>query len=421
MAAFVDKLGLVSLWSQHPVKYTYMHTDHKSLSVIDHFMLSPRLLSLVEDCGVIERGDNISGHCPIWVKLRLGTLPVKQGAAAWVPRKPAWSKATQDNKAVYTQDLQSKLMAINLPLLELGCENPHCQDKSHSERRDSFVLDILLALVESSYTSLPLSGGSGGGGRDGKGKGKARPGWGEVEPFRKEARYWHEVWKKEKRPNTGWLHSTMVKWKRQYHYAVRRAKGKSNHVRAEKLFEASLSGDLDLMMEMKKIRTGGNSKAELPDNVGGGDGADEIVDKFREVYTTLYNSAGSQADILDLRQKIRGMIGPGSVDEVAKVTGQVVKEAALSMKPGKSDVSCGFSSDAILNAPDILFEHLAARFRSFLFHGNMTPSLLACSFLPLLKSSLKDPADIGSYRAIVGSSLLLKLFEKVVLLIWGAS
>ena len=88
------------------------------------------------------------------------------------------------------------------------------------------------------------------------------------------------------------------------------------------------------------------------------------------------------------------MIGPGSVDEVAKVTGQVVKEAALSMKPGKSEVSCGFSSDAILNAPDILFDHLAASFRSFLFHGNMTPSLLACSFLPLLKSLLKDPADI---------------------------
>ena len=99
MAAFVDRLGLASLWSQHPVNYTYMHTDHKSVSVIDHFMLSPRLLSLVEDCGVVQRGDNLSGHSPIWVKLRLGTLPVKQGAAAWVPNKPAWSKATQGNIA----------------------------------------------------------------------------------------------------------------------------------------------------------------------------------------------------------------------------------------------------------------------------------------------------------------------------------
>ena len=52
-------------------------------------------------------------------------------------------------------------------------------------------------------------------------------------------------------------------------------------------------------------------------------------------------------------------------------------------------------------------------------HGTVTLSLLACAFLPLLKSSLKDPADTGSYRAIAGSSLILKLFEKVILLVWG--
>ena len=49
----------------------------------------------------------------------------------------------------------------------------------------------------------------------------------------------------------------------------------------------------------------------------------------------------------------------------------------------------------------------------------MTYSLLACAFLPLLKSALKDPADPGSYRAIAGSSIVLKLFDKVVLLLWG--
>ena len=49
----------------------------------------------------------------------------------------------------------------------------------------------------------------------------------------------------------------------------------------------------------------------------------------------------------------------------------------------------------------------------------MTATLLACAFLPLLKSSLKDPADTGSYRAIAGSNLFLKLFDKVILLVWG--
>jgi hypothetical protein len=93
-------------------------------------MLSQRLFSLVDDFGIVERGDNLSDQCPIWVKLRLGTLPVKQGAAAWVPRKCAWSKASEENivvNIVVNSELESKLLAINLPLLELSCENPHCK------------------------------------------------------------------------------------------------------------------------------------------------------------------------------------------------------------------------------------------------------------------------------------------------------
>ena len=37
----------------------------------------------------------------------------------------------------------------------------------------------------------------------------------------------------------------------------------------------------------------------------------------------------------------------------------------------------------------------------------------------LLKSNLKDPSDLSSYRAIAGSSLILKTFELVVILLWG--
>ena len=73
----------------------------------------------------------------------------------------------------------------------------------------------------------------------------------------------------------------------------------------------------------------------------------------------------------------------------------------------------------ILNAPGILFEHLAAIFRSFLVHEYITPQLLTCAFLPLFKGGLKNPAKTDSYRAIAGSSQLLKLFENTVLLLWG--
>ena len=89
------------------------------------------------------------------------------------------------------------------------------------------------------------------------------------------------------------------------------------------------------------------------------------------------------------------------------------------MKTNKSDVSASYTNNAILNSPDIFFDHLALAYRSWLLHGTVTMSLLSCAFLPLFKGGLKDPNKTDSYRAIAGSSLLLKLFDNVILLLWG--
>ena len=45
--------------------------------------------------------------------------------------------------------------------------------------------------------------------------------------------------------------------------------------------------------------------------------------------------------------------------------------------------------------------------------------MLSCAFLPLFKGGLKNPNDSDSYRAIAGSSQILKLLDNVILLIWG--
>ena len=238
-------------------------------------------------------------------------------------------------------------------------------------------------------------------------------------PYQKEARYWHDVWLQEGRPSTGWLHGLMVKKRTQYHYAIRRARRKSDLTRAEQLFEASLQGDCNLLAEMKKIRCGGSGRlADLPDEVAGAQGEENIVEKFRTVYESLYNSAGTDPEMAELLNKVNRLISNSSVQEVIKISGSKVKEAASLLKAKKGDVSGGFTSDALLNAPDIMFDQLALVFQSWLLHGTVTSYLLACCFLPLLKGS-KDPADTGSYRAIAGSSLVLKLFEKVILLVWG--
>ena len=102
-----------------------------------------------------------------------------------------------------------------------------------------------------------------------------------------------------------------------------------------------------------------------------------------------------------VKEKLRDLINQDSLQDIMRITGESVKEAAGLMKDGKGDVSEGYSRDAILQlqGPDLLFEQLAAVFRSWSVQGTVTNSLLACVLLPLLKSSLKNPADPSSYRA----------------------
>ena len=225
--------------------------------------------------------------------------------------------------------------------------------------------------------------------------GKVIPGWRElVDPFRQDSMFWHGVWRRAESPNTGVLHNIMTRTRNKYHYAVRKVKKKADEIRARQLFEAAEKGDIHLLMEMKKL-VNSKSDASLPECVEGADNPEEIVEKFRVVYSALYNSAPSE--IQQLLESI--VVTNDAVIDVNKVTGEKVKEAACRMKPNKNDVSGGYSSDAILNGPDSLFECLAAVIRSFLLHGTVSMPLLACAFLPLLKS-LKDPAKTESYRAI---------------------
>ena len=131
---------------------------------------------------------------------------------------------------------------------------------------------------------------------------------------------------------------------------------------------------------------------------------------------------GSEDAMKVIKAKLENMVNSdisASKHEVRKVTGQVVKAACSRMLPGKTDVTESYTSDVFLHAPDALFDHLAAVFRSYLLHGAVTLQILTCAFLPLFKGGVKNPAIFDSYRAIAGASQLLKLFEYVILTVWG--
>ena len=165
---------------------------------------------------------------------------------------------------------------------------------------------------------------------------------------------------------------------------------------------------------MRKIN-GNNKNGSLPYRVRNSHGEHEIANEFKDVYASLYNRSPTQTDMSFLKEELSQEISDRSCLEADKISGYVVKNAAFKMKPKKGDVSGSYTSDAILHAPDIFFDYLALVYRSWLMHGSVSRNLLSCAFIPLYKGGLKDPTNTESYRAIASSSLLLKLFDNVVI------
>ena len=171
---------------------------------------------------------------------------------------------------------------------------------------------------------------------------------------------------------------------------------------------------------MKRVMTGKSIAADLPETIDGATGQDEIAAKFKEVYEKLYNSSDSSKEMEKIEESIKSLITKqDNSEEIEKVTSEIVEKAVMRMKSNKMDVSQGFSSNCLKNAPKCLFDNLSLIFQSWLFHGRVTSSILVCAFIPLIKSSLKDASATESYRAIAGSSLILRLFESCIMLVWG--
>ena len=343
----------------------------------------------------------------------------------WIPKRPSWSKATFEQKEEYRAYLETQLLNVETKFgqsidaqASLLCSNPKCKNESHSKYRDSYVLDILSSVIESSHVIFPRYGGCWVGE---KRPGICIPGWNtEVRPYKDQSLYWGCIWKQAGRPNTGWVHDNYIQARNQYHRAVLKVKRRRKQYQAGELLVASMQGDVELLKQMKQIKGGKNAfNSQLPDIVGSAIGEHNIAEMFRESYEQLYNSAPSVKEMSIMKEDLDNLILAAPINEVEKVTESIVKQAVIKLKSQKTDISGSFVSDALKTAPDLLYAQLPAVFRSWLYHGTVTKQLLACSFLPLLKSSLKDPADPASYRAIAGSSLILKIFELVVLLLWG--
>ena len=97
----------------------------------------------------------------------------------------------------------------------------------------------------------------------------------------------------------------------------------------------------------------------------------------------------------------------------------LVKAAIKKLKSDESDVSGDFTSDCLKSAPDLFYDQLAVLLCAFLTHGYISHDLLVCALSPIVKDPIGDISSSKNYRGIAISSLILKVFDNCLLLLFG--
>ena len=177
--------------------------------------------------------------------------------------------------------------------------------------------------------------------------------------------------------------------------------------------DACLNGNGDVFDEIRKMR---NVKKSLPHTM---DGQTNVTERFKNVYQKLYNSVDDEHETQTVLKLVNNYVDVYSLDDVDLVNQSVVRKAVNNIKLHKNDPIFTFNSDCIKRAPASLFQHLSLMMKCFLIHGHVSQVLLLATMVPLIKNKLGDAETSDNYRSIALSSVILKIFDWIVILLFS--
>ena len=325
--------------------------------------------------------------------------------------KASWRKASDDQKKDFNLVAKEKLSKISIPKEVSECSDVKCDRIDHKSVIDEYVEEVLISLNEAAHDCLPVP-------VQNTGKGKTVSGWNsEVKPFKDMSLFWAAVWKSAGRPLNNGLHQIMKKCKNLYHYQAKKCLRAQDQIKKSKLlncFSDEGPEKHDIFKEVKKLRQSTSTVASVIDGH-----STKIEDHFSSIYKTLYNSVDDQNDVTDLYSQINDTICQDDLIDVKRVTPAKVKEAVNHLNNNKTDPVYDFSSDCLKNGPDILYDHLSKILQAFLIHSHVSLHLLLAILVPIIKDKLGNISSSKNYRSIAISSLILKIFDWIVILLFG--
>jgi len=404
---FCDSLGLRLCLSSpnSSIDFTYYNEASGSHSILDHFIVSENLFHSIESYSCLHRGDNLSDHVPVCLRLNLSVCYLSQPPESHAPR-PSWARVTAEQIAAYRHHIRDSLSDIHVPFEVFACNMFECEDVEHRNKIDEYYLALVEAIISATRSCVPTC------------RKKDKAGWSvHVKESQKEAIFWNRIWLASGRPNTGWVYEIRRRTRANYKRLARWCTRNQESLSAERMAHAlSSNNSRDLWSEVKRVK--GNSHMHAS-KVDGAEGVSDVCDVFRDKYESLYSSVSYNEDdmnvfIDEVSSRVRHC-KTGLCINHHSLNVNDVKEAVHKLKHGKSDVNTMLSSDNFIYACSDLFIHLSFLLNMMFSHSVVSNEMLLSILVPIPKNRKKSLYDSNNYRSIAISSIIGKIMDNVIL------
>ena len=401
---FVNRNNMKDLWNENLCddKYTYLSSDLKASSCIDHIILSNTIT--VYSFNALQDSCNPSCHSPIKCHIAFNNPRIR------IPRdgynaepRIAWHKVTSNMVQEFQKHVDHQLRCVQHYKC-LQCADVNCTQELHLKELDDFCAKLTDILVNASQDIFPLI----------KASRKAMPKWSaEIKPLKEDSIFWHWVWTECGRPTEGAIVDLYKSCKRRYHYAVRRIRRQERALRNAQMAEhISNNNTRDFWREVSKIKP--RSKA-IPPHIDGLTDNMDICDSFAKRYKTLYNSLPSDCDIIEERIK-------QCVKETNKCHFNLehINKAINKLKKQKDDGDKGLVSDMVILSSELWRSEVVKLINAMFVHGYYPFELRKSTISSLPKDLKGNLCDGDNFRGIALSSPLNKVIDWIILLEYRA-
>jgi len=306
--------------------------------------------------------------------------------------------------------LSEELNGIDIPFDVLFCRDSGCT--MHTAQVDRYFEELTQCCLRAARAAVPFSRAS-----------RRVAGWSErVAPYKDRSMLWHRIWKDSGQPSSGVVFEIMKTSKAEYKQAAKSVLRRQNQLASRKMGEALAdSNSRDFWSE---VRRHSRKQLSTPDRVDDAQGSQAICDLFAYKYSELDNSVSYDMNAMselvrEVAESGRVVCDRGACYSSHQFVVRDVREAVLKLKASKSDSEEQFMSDHVIHGGDALLVHLSFLFNCMLSHTIVPKQMLIAVLIPITKNRRKSMYDSSNYRSIALSSIIGKVFDRMVLHLHG--